>query len=105
MGCLGMSRDDFESSTPSEFEQIYCRWKDNEDRKSRDGWYQTRLLATLMLQPFSKNTLKPEDVISFSWEDGKRPDETRSTRERMKEIEARIKRVSVSSNFEDDSCL
>ena len=41
--------------------------------KRRDDWERTRMLATLLLQPYSKKPLKPENVMLFTW-DNETPD-------------------------------
>lgn len=41
---------------------------DNERRKERAAWERTRLQCTTMLQPYSRNRLRPQDVLCFEWD-------------------------------------
>lgn len=68
VGCIGMSLTDFEHCTPSEFSAVFDSWKQHSERAERDGWEQTRFLASCMLQPYSKKRLTPKDICEFSWE-------------------------------------
>ena len=45
----------------------------------RDGWERTRMLATVVLQPFVKKQIKAADVMTFPWD--KREEETHVTAE------------------------
>ena len=68
MGCIGMTVDDFCQCTPLEFSAVYESWAENEKRRERAAWERTRLQCTTMLQPHSKKTLKPQDVLKFAWD-------------------------------------
>lgn len=39
-----------------------------EERAYQQQWTQTRWLASLLLQPHSKKTVKPADLCTFPWE-------------------------------------
>ncbi|WP_135472775.1 hypothetical protein [Duncaniella freteri] len=71
MGCIGMSRNDFEECTPSEFSGIYEAWSHREERLERGRWERTRMECLCLLQPYSKRTLKPKDVMNFPWDNPK----------------------------------
>lgn len=94
LGCVGMSLDDFERCTPSEFRAVFDAWQQRQERDERRNWEQVRFLATASLQPYSKKTLKPTDVVTFPWDAKSSSAVTKGTSsyERMKEIEARLKR-------------
>ena len=91
MGCVGMSREDFERCTPFEFTEVMQQWRENQERIDRTTWDQTRFLATAMLQPYSKKALKATDIARFPWDDkaGETPKGT-SSRERMEEVARRL---------------
>ena len=91
MGCVGMSREDFERCTPFEFTEVMQQWRENQERIDRTTWDQTRFLATAMLQPYSRKALKATDVVKFTWDDKteEAPKGT-SSRERMEEVRKRI---------------
>lgn len=91
MGCVGMSREDFERCTPFEFTEMMRQWRENQERIERTTWDQTRFLATAMLQPYSKKALKATDIARFPW-DNKTEEVTNGTscRERMEEVRRRL---------------
>lgn len=93
MGCVGMSLEDFERCTPLEFNEVMLQWRENQERIARAAWDQTRFLATAMLQPYSKKTLKATDIVRFPWDEKKEevPKGT-SSRERMEEVRKRLRR-------------
>lgn len=93
MGCVGMSLEDFERCTPFEFNEVMLQWRENQERIVRTTWDQTRFLATVMLQPYSKKTLKATDIVLFPWDEKKEevPKGT-SSRERMEEVRKRIRK-------------
>lgn len=68
VGRMGMSLMDFDLCTPHEFEEIFRNWHDERDRAIRDSWEQTRMLASVLLQPWSSKRLSPEDVMTFGWD-------------------------------------
>jgi len=63
-----MSRDDFCRCTPSEFSTIVSRWRELREADSREAWERGRFMASVMLQPWSKKSLKPRDICTFPWE-------------------------------------
>lgn len=93
MGCMGMNREDFCACTPSQFRETFIRWQEREQEKEKAGWEQTRVLAAMMLQPFSKKAVKPTDVLRFPWDSERKVQEgMRSTRERMEEVRKRMRK-------------
>lgn len=93
-----MSLSDFERCTPSEFSAVAGRWRDRQDGLARRGWERTRFLAAVSLQPYSRKPVRPEDVVRFPWDDGNgvrdaAPQGPPSTRGRMEEIAARVRRA------------
>ena len=69
MGCIGMSADDFCRCTPPEFQAVYNGWAELEQRRQREEWERTRMECTYILQPWSRKTLRPGDVMHFAWDD------------------------------------
>lgn len=67
-GCMGMSLSDFETCTPSEFSAIYGQWQQCRQADERRQWEMTRMMCVCSLQPYSKEGLRPTDVIKFPWE-------------------------------------
>ena len=65
-----MSLMDFDLCTPHEFEEIFRNWHEERERAIRDSWEQTRMLAAVLLQPWSGKKLSPEDVMTFGWDGG-----------------------------------
>ena len=93
MGCVGMSREDFERCTPIEFTEVMRQWRENQERIDRITWDQIRFLATAMLQPYSKKALKATDVVKFPWDDkAKEAPKGTSSRERMEEVRRRVEK-------------
>ena len=91
MGCVGMSLADFERCTPFEFNEVMLHWRENQERIDRVAWDQTRFLATAMLQPYSKKTLKATDIVRFPWDDKKEEAaKGTSSRERMEDVRRRL---------------
>lgn len=78
-----MSINDFDQSSPDEFQAIYQSWEKNHMQQE---WERVRFLACSVLQPYSKNTLKVTDVCRFSWEDKKEIIQVESTRERFEQL-------------------
>lgn len=68
IGQIGMSLSDFIKVTPEEFSSIHQNWLEKEENKHRTGWEQARMMALCILQPHSKSTLHPRDVMQFEWD-------------------------------------
>lgn len=102
MGCVGMSRMDFELCTPLEFRRVYDSWSERERRCERDGWERARWCVAGMLQPWCKKGLKPKDVARFPWDDEeyisrlvKAGDDTATTLSESERYEAAKKRLGL----------
>jgi hypothetical protein len=67
-GCVGMSLQDFERCTPSEFKAVWDAWQDRVLHAERTSWEQARMMCVSMLQPYSKKALRPQDVMAFPWD-------------------------------------
>lgn len=95
MGCIGMGRDDFERCTPSEFSKIHEHWAGRENRLSREGWEQTRILVSFILpidNYLCKTKKSAKQLLPFPWdnENENAAPKGGSSVERMKEIVARL---------------
>lgn len=89
VGAMGMSLRDFCSLTPEEFRAVVDEWQ---SVRVRQPWEQTRLLACCLLQPWSRKTLRPTDVIRLPWdkkEDVRKTSGAQSTRSRFEEMRQR----------------
>ena len=81
---MGISPDNFASLTPDEFGEIVKARTEREKMLERSEWERTRTLATLLLQPYSKKKLKPDDILRLeSDKTGKGKQIVMSTPERM----------------------
>lgn len=54
LGCIGMSREDFERCTPFEFYKAWERWAEAKRDAERNEWERTRVLALFAIQPYAK---------------------------------------------------
>ena len=92
-----MSVDDFCRCTPPEFQAVYKGWAESEQRRQRAEWERTRMECTFILQPWSRMTLKPGDVMHFGWDASAGSETDSATHEgkklRSKEIWERFKKV------------
>lgn len=68
MGCMGMSMDDFCRCAPSEFYAAWEAWEEMQQRTERGMWERARMQCLCALQPYSKKTLRAQDVMQFPWE-------------------------------------
>lgn len=68
LGQLRLSPSAFYSLTVQELVDAMKGAAEAEDRLYQQQWTQTRWLAHLLLQPHSKQKLKPEDLGLFPWE-------------------------------------
>lgn len=66
MGCMGMSMTDFSQCAPSEFYAAWKAWNEMRQNRERNDWERMQCLCTL--QPYSKQRLQPEDIMTFAWE-------------------------------------
>lgn len=68
VGCVGMSLDDFCRCTPSEFYAVWHAWHETLQWQDRSQWERTRTECLCMLQPYSRQKLTAQDVMTFSWD-------------------------------------
>ncbi len=68
VGCIGMPFNDFCRLTPEEFSYIYKAYSEREESQYRDRWERLRMLGTMVLQPYTKKSLKPKDVLTLPWD-------------------------------------
>lgn len=92
LGCIGMSRMDFEGSTPEEFRAVFDQWTRMMEQRERGDWERVRMLCASILQPYSSKALKPQDVMTFPWEKEVAPDERPGQKETRHESRAEILR-------------
>lgn len=79
---MGMSLNDFCRCTPSEFQAAWQAWHEWHENEQRGEWERLRMACLCMLQPYSKNTLSPRDVMQFPWEEeAEKPQEEISNEE------------------------
>lgn len=98
MGCIGMSRTDFERCTPSELKAIWDKWQEREEAKTRDEWERLRWLMLYVTQPHSKKVLELEDVLKLPWDKLKQtinPDRPQSDEDARSRFEAAKKRYGL----------
>lgn len=69
LGCIGMSREDFERCTPFEFYKAWERWAEAKRDAERNEWERTRVLALFAIQPYAKSNLQAHDVLPFPWDE------------------------------------
>ena len=66
-----MSYEDFCRCEVNEFTAIYNAWKESRESQMRDSWEQTRILAAIMIQPYSKKKITPRQLIPLPWDTDK----------------------------------
>lgn len=95
MGCIGMSRDEFERCAPSEFSRIHDYWTEREARLFREGWEQTRVLVSLLLPQYNyltKSRKNAKQMLPFPWDEDNKESAPKgsSSIERVREVMARL---------------
>ena len=68
MGCIGMSRKDFEQCTPMEFYKVWEHWAQYERDAERNEWERTRVLALFAIQPYTKGNIRAHDILPLPWD-------------------------------------
>lgn len=79
-----MSIKDFDACTPGEFKAIADSWKQCYESQERVMWERMRYQCLCILQPHSKNQLRPIDILQFPWET---PSETMQQAQELSEEE------------------
>lgn len=69
LGCIGMSREDFERCTPIEFYRAWERWAEARRNAERSEWERTRVLALFYIQPYTKGNVHAHDILPFPWDE------------------------------------
>lgn len=69
MGCIGMSRDDFERCTPFEFYEVWNRWGLQHRDNERGAWERVRVMALFFIQPYVKSKLTAHDILPLPWDE------------------------------------
>lgn len=91
LGCIGMSMQDFERCTPSEFKATFDAWNGGRERLERGEWERVRMSCLCSLQPYSKKKLRPADIMEFPWE--KQEVKTERREETREEVNARYEKA------------
>lgn len=88
-GCVGMSRDDFERCTPSEFAEAARQFSERVESRYRTGWEQTRTLVVSVANFFSEHPLEARSAFPLPWDQETKTATPKgsSSYERMKELE------------------
>lgn len=68
LGCIGMSRGDFERCTPFEFHEAWRLWAEHEQDMEKGRWERVRILAAFAVQPYSKKSVKPKELLPLPWD-------------------------------------
>lgn len=95
LGCIGMSMQDFERCTPSEFKATFDAWNGGRERLERGEWERVRMSCLCSLQPYSKKKLRPTDIMEFPWE--KQEVKTESVRKHARRSMPDMKRQNADS--------
>lgn len=74
---------------------------DGLNRRNREAWEQTRLLAFIIAQSNSTRTLKQTDILRFPWDEEEKKD-TSVTDEEMQRLRAKAKEVESQLNTNKD---
>ncbi len=65
---MGMRQSDFEGLEPEEWAAACRAWNAHVESLERSRWECARWLGIRLLQPYSKKSLKAEDLGRFVWE-------------------------------------
>ena len=95
LGCIGMSRDDFERCTPAEFHQVWQRWAEARRDAERGEWERTRVLALFAVSPYTKGNLRAHDILPFPWDD----EQTEERREKLSREELNARFEAAKKRF------
>lgn len=67
-GCIGISLQDFERCTPSEFRAVFDAWHERVQKLERNEWEQTRFLGACVVRYSAKRILDVRDVLPLPWD-------------------------------------
>ena len=65
----GLSLPDFRNLYPDELSAVFEAKQRQLDFQSRESWEQTRILAAISIQPYSKTRITPASLIPLPWDD------------------------------------
>ncbi len=68
VGNIRLRYDEFCGLTPDEFTHIYDAYSDEREEQYKDSWNRMRMLASISLQPYSKNHITPHKLLPFPWD-------------------------------------
>ena len=71
VGAIGLTLSDCLSLTLEELEAIHAEWRAEREGRMREGWEQTRFLATCLLYPYANKPIGPLDLVRFPWDSRK----------------------------------
>lgn len=92
LGEMGMSLGDFCLLRPEEFREACRAYADKQERMMRQSWEQTRMHATITLQPYARKKLTPKQLLPLPWDrpgysgDSQMNKAKPSTRERFEQL-------------------
>lgn len=69
LGCIGMSREDFERCTPFEFYKAWERWAEARRDAERNEWERMRVLVLFAISPYTKSNVRAHDILPFPWDE------------------------------------
>ncbi len=72
VGNIGLPYGDFCALTPEEFGHIYKAYSNERTTQYQDNWERMRMLAAIVIQPYSKKRITPKGLLPFPWEKQKR---------------------------------
>ena len=93
LGCVRLSLDDFCGLTPKEFANVARAHADHAEWRHRDDWERMRMLAAMTMQPHVKNRLRPQSLLPFPWEHGRKDGARASERVTAEEAKRRRKEL------------
>lgn len=94
-GCIGMSLQDFERCTPSEFRAVFDAWHERIQALERSGWEQTRFLGACVLRYGAKRMLDVRDVLPFPWD----KTDSRSSTRNLSDAELKVRYESAKKRY------
>lgn len=68
LGTLGLCYDDFLRLTPGEFSAVCQKYNTQVEIHERAEWERMRMLAWVMIQPYTKKKISPRELFNFEWD-------------------------------------
>ena len=72
MGVIGLALEDFCCLSPDEFAAICKAHNEQRESEMQAAWNRMRLHASIMVQPYMKRRMQPEQLLPFPWDAGKK---------------------------------